>query len=53
MSHLIDRKIGDEIDGEIISDVFGGYVFKITGGIDRDGFAMKNGVLTQKEEDFS
>jgi len=46
MSHLIDRKIGDEIDGEIISDVFGGYVFKITGGIDRDGFAMKNGVLT-------
>ena len=46
MSHLIDRKIGDEIDGEIISDVFVGYVFKITGGIDRDGFAMKNGVLT-------
>jgi small subunit ribosomal protein S6e len=48
MSHLIDQKIGNEFDGEIISDSFAGYVFKITGGIDKDGFAMKNGVLTQE-----
>lgn len=48
MSHLIDKKIGNEFDGEIISDSFAGYVFKITGGIDKDGFAMKNGVLTQE-----
>lgn len=46
MSHIIDKKIGNEIDGEVISDKFNGYVFKITGGIDKDGFAMKNGVLT-------
>ena len=47
MSELIDKKIGQELDGAIISDVFAGYTFKITGGYDKDGFAMKNGVLTQ------
>lgn len=46
MSHLIDRKIGNEFDGSIISDTFKGYTFKITGGMDKDGFPMKNGVLT-------
>lgn len=46
MSQLIDLRIGNEFDGEIISDLFEGYVFKITGGFDKDGFAMKNGVLT-------
>lgn len=50
MSHLIDKKIGGEVDGEIISDVFQGYIFKITGGIDKDGFGMKNGVLTAERK---
>jgi len=48
MSHLIDRKIGNEFDGKVISDAFDGYVFKITGGTDKDGFPMKNGVLTSE-----
>jgi len=47
MNDLIDKKIGDEVDGSIISDLFEGYLFKITGGFDKDGFAMKNGILTQ------
>ena len=47
MNELIDKKIGNEIDGSIISDLFNGYIFKITGGYDDDGFAMKNGILTQ------
>jgi ribosomal protein S6E (S10) len=47
MNELIDKKIGNEVDGAIISDLFNGYVFKITGGFDEDGFAMKNGILTQ------
>eukprot|EP00340_Litonotus_pictus_P000823 CAMPEP_0170527206 /NCGR_PEP_ID=MMETSP0209-20121228/12666_1 /TAXON_ID=665100 ORGANISM="Litonotus pictus, Strain P1" /NCGR_SAMPLE_ID=MMETSP0209 /ASSEMBLY_ACC=CAM_ASM_000301 /LENGTH=218 /DNA_ID=CAMNT_0010817581 /DNA_START=111 /DNA_END=767 /DNA_ORIENTATION=+ len=46
MSHLIDKRIGNEVEGEVISDLFEGYIFKVTGGIDRDGFGMKNGVLT-------
>ena len=47
LNEIIDKKIGDEIDGSIISDIFDGYKFKITGGFDKDGFAMKNGILTQ------
>jgi small subunit ribosomal protein S6e len=47
MNELIDKKIGNEVEGSIISDLFNGYVFKITGGFDEDGFAMKNGILTQ------
>ena len=50
MSELIDKKIGEELEGEIISDLFGGYLFKITGGFDKDGFAMKNGILTQSRK---
>ena len=47
MSQLIDLKIGNELDGSLVSDAFAGYTFKIMGGFDLDGFAMKNGVLTQ------
>ena len=47
LAEIIDKKIGDEIDGSVISDVFYGYKFKITGGFDKDGFAMKNGILAQ------
>ena len=47
LAQIIDKKIGDEIDGSVISDVFDGYKFKITGGFDKDGFAMKNGILAQ------
>jgi len=47
MNELIDKKIGNEVDGSIISELFNGYIFKITGGFDEDGFAMKNGILTQ------
>jgi small subunit ribosomal protein S6e len=46
MADLIDKKIGDEVEGNIINDLFDGYVFKIQGGFDKDGFAMKNGILT-------
>ena len=38
MGELIDKKIGNEVDGAIISDVFEGYTFKITGEYDKDGF---------------
>ena len=50
LAEIIDKKIGDEIDGSVISDVFDGYKFKITGGFDKDGFAMKNGILAQQKK---
>lgn len=46
LSHLIDKKIGAEFDAGIISDQFKGYTFKITGGCDKQGFPMKQGILT-------
>ena len=50
LGEIIDKKIGDEINGTTISETFDGYTFKITGGFDKDGFAMKNGVLTQSKK---
>ena len=47
MNLLIDRRIGNEIEGADLAPLFDGYTFKITGGFDKDGFAMKNGILTQ------
>jgi ribosomal protein S6E (S10) len=41
-----DKRISQEVAGDTIGDEFKGYVFKITGGVDKDGFAMKQGVLT-------
>eukprot|EP01013_Petalomonas_cantuscygni_P011487 TRINITY_DN2494_c0_g1_i1.p1 TRINITY_DN2494_c0_g1~~TRINITY_DN2494_c0_g1_i1.p1 ORF type:complete len:250 (-),score=72.83 TRINITY_DN2494_c0_g1_i1:475-1224(-) len=40
--HVIDKTIGEEVDGELLG--FAGYTFKITGGSDKDGFPMKQGV---------
>mmetsp|Transcript_45169 Transcript_45169/g.80774 ORF Transcript_45169/g.80774 Transcript_45169/m.80774 type:complete len:279 (-) Transcript_45169:57-893(-) len=42
---LNDLRISQEFNGEILGDQFKGYVFKITGGHDKQGFPMKQGVL--------
>jgi len=46
-SRLIDRRLGQEFDGELLSPEYKGYVFRIAGGSDKDGFAMKQGVMTK------
>lgn len=43
---LYGRKIGDQINGELIDSKFNGYVFEITGGDDRQGFPMSKKYLT-------
>lgn len=43
-----DKKIGDEVDGHNLGDEYKGYVFKIKGGNDKQGFSMKPGVLTNQ-----
>jgi small subunit ribosomal protein S6e len=40
-----EKRIGQEVNGESVGDEFKGYVFKITGGNDKQGFPMKQGVL--------
>mmetsp|Transcript_10189 Transcript_10189/g.15446 ORF Transcript_10189/g.15446 Transcript_10189/m.15446 type:complete len:251 (+) Transcript_10189:125-877(+) len=47
--HLFyDRRLAEEVDGDALGDEFKGYVFKITGGNDKDGFPMRQGVLLNK-----
>jgi len=38
--------MSQEVEGEVLGDQFKGYVFKIMGGNDKQGFPMKQGVLT-------
>jgi len=37
--------MGNEFQGEILGEQYAGYVFKITGGNDKSGFTMKQGIL--------
>jgi len=37
--------MGNEFPGEILGQQFAGYIFKITGGNDKDGFTMRQGIL--------
>ena len=41
-----DKRISDEVAGDSLGEEFKGYIFKITGGFDKQGFAMKQGVAT-------
>jgi len=43
---LYDKRMSQEVNGEDLGDQFKGYVFKIAGGNDKQGFPMKQGVLT-------
>ncbi|EME29222.1 40S ribosomal protein S6 [Galdieria sulphuraria] len=41
-----DKRLAQEVPGDALGDEFKGYIFKIMGGQDKEGFAMKQGVLT-------
>lgn len=43
--HFNDRRMGSDVDGEILGEEFKGYTLRITGGNDKQGFSMKQGVL--------
>lgn len=38
--------MGQEVEADTLGDEFKGYVFRIQGGFDKDGFAMKQGVFS-------
>ncbi|OZJ04518.1 40S ribosomal protein S6-B [Bifiguratus adelaidae] len=40
-----DKRMSAEVPGDSVGDEFKGYVFRITGGNDKQGFPMKQGVL--------
>jgi len=41
-----DKRMSHEVPGDHLGDDFKGYVFKISGGNDKQGFCMTQGVLT-------
>lgn len=45
-ANLGDYRMGQEIDGHTFGEAFSGYKFRISGGQDKDGFPMKQGVMT-------
>merc|ERR1712003_584801 len=40
-----DKRMATEVSGDSLGDEFKGYVFRITGGNDKQGFPMKQGIL--------
>jgi ribosomal protein S6E (S10) len=46
LQSLYERRMAQEIDGAILGEEFDGYIFRISGGNDKQGFPMRQGVLT-------
>jgi len=46
LQNLYDRRMAQEVDGAALGDEFAGYIFRISGGNDKQGFPMRQGVLT-------
>jgi len=42
---FFDKKIAQEVPGDSLGDEWKGYIFRITGGNDKQGFPMKQGIL--------
>eukprot|EP00096_Caligus_rogercresseyi_P009036 TRINITY_DN299_c0_g1_i1.p1 TRINITY_DN299_c0_g1~~TRINITY_DN299_c0_g1_i1.p1 ORF type:complete len:246 (-),score=82.04 TRINITY_DN299_c0_g1_i1:78-815(-) len=42
-----EKRMGQEVEAGCLGDEWKGYVFRITGGNDKQGFPMKQGVMTQ------
>lgn len=45
---FFEKRMGAEVAGDSLGDQFKGYTFKITGGNDKQGFPMKQGILCDK-----
>merc|ERR1711988_1124170 len=43
-----EKRMGQEVPGDTLGDEFKGYVMKISGGNDKQGFPMKQGILTNQ-----
>ncbi|RYP02823.1 hypothetical protein DL764_005586 [Monosporascus ibericus] len=42
---FMEKRMGQEVPGDNLGDEFKGYIFRITGGNDKQGFPMKQGVM--------
>jgi small subunit ribosomal protein S6e len=46
LQNLYERRMAQEIEGSILGEEFDGYIFRISGGNDKQGFPMRQGILT-------
>merc|ERR1719422_1444397 len=42
-----EKRMGAEVPADTLGDEWKGYVFRITGGNDKQGFPMKQGVMSE------
>lgn len=47
-----EKRIGAEVEADQLGDEFKGYILRIAGGNDKQGFPMKQGVLTNSEYQY-
>merc|ERR1712050_649368 len=45
---FFDKRMATEVSGDSLGDGFKGYVFRIAGGNDKQGFPMKQGILSNQ-----
>ena len=48
LAALYEKRIGQDVQGDVLGAQFAGYLFRIGGGFDKQGFPMKQGVLTPR-----
>merc|ERR1712160_134372 len=48
LRNFYDKRIAQEVDGDILGAEFEGYRFRISGGNDKQGFPMLQGILTDE-----
>lgn len=48
LREFFDKRMNQEVVGDVLGEEFKGYVFKISGGNDKQGFPMKQGIMTTK-----
>lgn len=46
LQKIYDRRMAQEIDGDVLGDEFKGYTLRISGGNDKQGFCMRQGIMT-------
>merc|ERR1719197_2409699 len=46
LRNFFDKRISAEVEGDVLGDEFKGYLFRIAGGNDKQGFPMMQGVMT-------
>jgi ribosomal protein S6E (S10) len=46
LQQLFERRMAQEMDGGVLGEEYAGFIFRISGGNDKQGFPMRQGVLT-------